>query len=206
MDFLQELEQITNAYSNNSALAPQQQQQELSHTAIANPENPENWFTTAAQSQDYKALNQEIESDRVTSKVYVGVGSGLATLGGNACLGNWTLEQTHNPYGYMVFSGVIALSLVAGGLSGSRIEGKRLYSSPWLLSSIGASAGVIGGSYAASRPYFQDLNVAKSGRNAMQTEIREIEVKPQSNKFDLYPYLIPIVGLIAVAFLFLKKQ
>jgi hypothetical protein len=39
----------------------------------------------------------------------------------------------------------------------------------------------------------------------MQTEIREIEVKPPAKGFDFSPYLIPLVGAVAIALLFLKK-
>jgi hypothetical protein len=223
-NFLAELEAITQSYSavgdsNSSKLchgdnpccqdlrqiAPAKQQQPLTNTVIQNQENPENWVNSVAEFQDYQALNQEIESDRTTSKIYIAVGSGLGTLSSSAYLGNWTLEQTYNPTGYMIFSGVLAASIVAAGLSGTCINGRAVYSSPWLLSSIGASAGMMGGAYAVSRPYFEDASMAKKGETAMQTEIQEIEVKPQVSGFDLSTFLIPLIGAAAIAMLFLKK-
>jgi hypothetical protein len=126
-NFLAELEAITNSYAATEPTEPRQNtQQPLTNAVIQSQENPENWVTSVAEIQDYQALNQEIESDRTTSKIYIAVGSGLATLGSSACLGNWTLEQTYNPTGYMIFSGVIAASLVAAGLSGTRINGRAV--------------------------------------------------------------------------------
>lgn len=205
-NFLAELEAITNSYgaAESSELTPNVQTP-TTNTQIQNQENPENWVNSIAEIQDYQALNQEVESDRTTSKIYVAVGSGLATLGSSACLGNWTLEQTYNPTGYMIFSGVIAASIVAAGLSGTRINGKSVYSSPWLLSSIGASIGLMGGAYAVSRPYFEDLNTAKQAETTIQTEIRQIEVKPVTKGYDFTQYLIPLLGAVAIAMLFLKK-
>jgi hypothetical protein len=206
-NFLAELEAITNSYAaaEPSQIAPHQPQQSLTNTHVENQENPENWVNSIAESQDYQALNQEIESDRITSKVYIAVGSGLAALGTSACLGNWTLEQTYNPTGYMIFSGVMAASLVAVGLSGTRINGRAVYSSPWLLSSVSASVGLMGGAYAVSRPYFDDINIAKNGETSIITEIRAIEVKPSASDVDLTPFLLPLVGVVAIAMLFLKK-
>ncbi|TWH61191.1 hypothetical protein [Dulcicalothrix desertica] len=208
-NFLEEIEQYTNAFSQpeeSGAITTNQQQQDLTNTQIQNPENHETWFTTAAEAQDYEVLNQEIESDRTTSKIYATVGSGLTALGANSCLGNAVLETTYNPTCYMVFSGVIAASLISAGLSGSRINGKTFYSSPWLLSSLGASAGVVGGTYAASRPYFEDKNIASKAHESIATEIREIEVRPQqSNGFDLTGLWLGIAALIAVGFFAIKK-
>lgn len=201
MSFLEELEQITNAYSQQEEAGAITQQETSTNTQIQNPENPETWFTTAAEIQDYQALNQEIETDRTTSRIYIAVGSGISALGANACLGNAVLETTYNPVGYMTFSGVIAVAIISGGLSGSRINSKTFYSSPWLLSAVGASAGVVGGAYAASRPYFSDLSNASKAHESITTEIRKIEVKPQKNNgvnlFDLT--IVVVVFLVVIA-------
>lgn len=208
MDFLEELEQITQAYSGSqsSQITPVEQQTAVTNTAIQNPENPETWFTTAAESQDYEALNQEIETDRTTARIYIAVGSGISALGANASLGNAVLETTYNPVGYMTFSGVIAVAIISAGLSGSRINGRTFYSSPWLLSAVGASTGVVTGAYAASRPYFQDKVTASKAHESISTEIRAIEVAPQkTNGFDLTGLWVGIAALIAVGFLAAKK-
>lgn len=208
MDFLEELEQITQAYSasQSSQITLTESTAPVTNTTIQNPENPENWFTTAAESQDYQALNQEIESDRNTSRVYIAVGSGVSALGANACLGNAILESTYNPVGYMTFSGVVAVAIISAGLSGSRINGRTFYSSPWLLSAVGASAGVVGGAYAASRPYFQDKITASTASESIRTEIRQIEVRPQkSNGFDFTGAALGVAALIAVALIAMKK-
>jgi hypothetical protein len=204
MSFIDELEQITNAYSQaeESAIT---QQETLTDTQIQNPETPGNWFTTAAESQDYQALNQEIESDRSTSKVYIAVGSGVSAIGFNSCLGNAVLETTYNPTGYMIFSGVVAVAIISAGLNGSRVNGKTFYSSPWLLSSIGAGVGVIGGAYSVSRPYFQDRDVASKAQEIITSQIREIEVKPQQpNNFDLLGVGLNIAAVIGIVWLIKK--
>jgi hypothetical protein len=205
-DFLQELETITQGFAQPEAgtitPTPQQQQPVVTNTPIQNPENPENWTASVAEQQDYQALNQEIEGDRKVSKLYVAVGSGVAALGTNATLGNWTLEQTYNPIGYLTFSGVLAVAIISGGLSGSRIEGRKFYSSPWFLSALGASCGVMSGAYASSRPYLTDKSVASVGMDKIQTEIREIEVKPEPYKLNLSDYGVgaaAILGVIAIA-------
>lgn len=205
MSFIDELEQITNAYSQaeESAIT---QQETSTDTQIQNPEAPGNWFTTAAESQDYQALNQEIESDRSTSKAYIAVGSGVSAIGFNSWLGNAVLETTYNPTGYMIFSGVVAVSVISAGLNGSRVNGKVFYSSPWLLSSVGASVGVIGGAYAVSRPYFEDKNIATKAQEIIRTQIREVEVKPQQpNNFDSLGVWLSIASVIGIVWL-IKRQ
>ncbi|BDA76609.1 hypothetical protein CAL7716_107750 (plasmid) [Calothrix sp. PCC 7716] len=198
MSFLEELEQITNAYQTEEPGALVQEETK-SDTEIQNPETSETWFTTAAESQDYKALNQEIENDRTTSKIYIAVGSGISALGANACLGNAVLETTYNPVGYMTFSGVIAVAIISGGLSGSRINGKTFYSSPWLLSSVGAGLGVVGGAYAASRPYFQDKEFAYKAADSIREEIKQVEVKPQKkSEINLFDFAAVVVVFLVV--------
>jgi hypothetical protein len=204
-DFLQELENITQSYAATENSQPTQQQQQpeaITHTPIQNPENPENWTGTVAEQQDYVALNREIETDRSASKLLVSVGSGLAALGTNATLGNWTLEQTYNPVGYLTFSGVLAIAIISGGLSGSRIEGRKFYSSPWFLSALGASAGLMSGAYVSASPYLHDKSVANKGMDKIQSEIRQIEVKPEPYKLNLSDYGVgaaAILGVIAIA-------
>lgn len=209
MSFLEELEQITNAYSQTEEPGALVQEETSTDTEIQNPETSETWFKTAAESQDYKALNQEIETDRTTSKIYIAVGSGISALGANACLGNAVLETTYNPNGYMLFSGVVAVAIISAGLNGSRINGRTFYSSPWLLSSIGAGLGVVGGAYAASRPYFQDKEFASKAQESIATEIREIEVKPQKNSeinfFDLTGVVVVFLVVIAAVMNAAKK-
>jgi hypothetical protein len=204
MSFIDELEKITSAYSQSEESAITQQETSTD-TQIENPETPGNWFTTAAESQDYQALNQEIESDRNTSKVYIAVGSGASAIGFNSCLGNAVLETTYNPTGYMFFSGVVAVAIISAGLSGSRVNGKTFYSSPWLLSSVGASVGVVSGAYGVSRPYFQDRDVASKAQEKIASQIREVEVKPQQpNNFDLLGVGLNIAAVIGIVWL-LKK-
>ncbi len=205
MSFIDELEQITNAYSQSGESGVLAKEETSSDTQIQNPENPENWFTTAAESLDYQALNQEIESDRSTSKIYIAVGSGVSAIGFNSCLGNAVLETTYNPTGYMFFSGVVAVAIISAGLSGSRIKGKTFYSSPWLLSSVGAGVGVIGGAYAVSRPYFEDKKIASKAQETIMSQIREIEVKPQQpNNFDLFGVGLNIAALIGILLIIRK--
>lgn len=200
-NFLAELEALTNT----SLTVPDENapQATLTNTPIQNPQDPETWHATAAESQDYIELNQEIEGDRATSKVYIAVGCGFGTLGGNAGLGNWVLEttQTYDPTGYLIFSGVMTASLVSAGLSGSKINGKTFYSSPWLLSSIGAGSGVMGGAYAVSRPYLTNKTTARRGYEAMSGEIKAIEQKPQPEGMNLQPLLTGGLIMLAIALL-----
>ena len=205
MSFIDELEQITNAYSQVEEAGTITQQETSTDTQIENPEAPGNWFSTAAESQDYQALNQEIEADRNTSKIYIAVGSGASAIGFNSWLGNAVLETTYNPTGYMIFSGVVAISVISAGLNGSRINGKTFYSSPWLLSSVGAGIGVIGGAYGVSRPYFEDRKIASKAQEIITSQIREIEVKPQQpNNFDLLGVGLNIAAVIGIVW-FIKK-
>lgn len=209
MSFLEELEQITNVYSQAEEPGALVQEETSTDTEIQNPEASETWFTTAAESQDYKALNQEIENDRTTSKIYIAVGSGVSAIGFNSCLGNAVLETTYNPNGYMLFSGVVAVAIISAGLNGSRINGKTFYSSPWLPSSVGASVGVVGGTYAASRPYFQDRDLASKAQKLIREEIREVEVKPQKkteiNLFDFAPMVVVFLVVVAAIMNAAKK-
>ena len=204
MSFIDELEQITNAYSQSEESAITQQETSTD-TQIENPETTGNWFTTAAESQDYQALNQEIEADRNTSKIYITVGSGASAIGFNSWLGNAVLETTYNPTGYMIFSGVMAVAIVSAGLNGSRVNGKTFYSSPWLLSSVGSGVGVIGGAYAVARPYFEDRKIATEAKEIITSQIREIEVKPQQpNNFDLLGVGLNIAAVIGIVWLIKK--
>jgi hypothetical protein len=196
-DFLHELEQITGAYSGSQDTTPPQHA--ASATALQNPEDP-TWFSTAAEAGDYAELNQEIDADRLAAKVYVAVGSGLATLGGHACLSTWALESSQNPGGYLTFSLVIATAVVSAGLSGSRLEGRRLMTSPWFLASAGGAAGIIGGAYATARPWFDDQHLANTGKQRMQSEIAEIEVKPPAPS-ELSPLGWGVAAVLAMTLL-----
>ena len=199
-NFLEELESLTNTNltSFNAEQSQPQQTPSVTNTPIQNPENYDSWHQTAAESQDYAELNKEIEADRLSSKVYVAVGSGLASLGGSAALGNWTLELTHNPAGYLIFSGVVATALISAGLAGSRVEGRRFYSSPWLLSSLGAAGGVVGGAWAVSRPYLKDQSNNNHAHEQMSAEIKAIEVKNQDSP-DFSFLGLGVLGVLGLA-------
>jgi len=201
MDFLQELDQLINAPQEESDVTTEQVN---TNTQLTNPEEYD-WHQTAAEQQDYQALNQEIERDRFIQKTTVTISSGLTTLGGGAALGNWVLETTYNPQGYLIFSGVITAAILSGGLSGSRMENKKFYSSPWLLSSVGASMGIVGGAYFVCKPYFNDRNIATKGHTAMTAEIKAIEVKPQTATNNIPLMAFGVVGILAIAIMFLKR-
>ena len=200
MDFLQDLDQILSLPKEEITVT-----QTTTNNHLTNPEEYD-WHQTAAEQQDYQALNNEIERDRFTQKTTVTVASGVATLGGSVALGNWALESTYNPQGYLIFSGIIAASLISAGLSGSRIEGKKFYSSPWLLSSVGASIGVVGGTYKVCEPYFNDQQVANKAHAAMTSEIKTIEVKPQQKTPNNLPLIgLGLVGMLVISVLFIRR-
>lgn len=200
-DFLQELDGIVAAFdgSEKSSAIAQQQQQIVTNTPIQDPTRPENWMATAAETQDYEALNQEIEQDRFVAKLVCVVGTGMATTGTNACLNNWLIETTGNPNGAVCFTGITAVAIIFVGLAGSKVDGRRFTSSPWLLSSLASGAGIIAGSVVATKPYFDRRASASEGEQAMRTEIRQIEVKESPNASIGLPNAVLAMLLIAVA-------
>lgn len=199
-DFLQELDGIVAAFDGSQQSSPPiQQQQIVTNTPIQDPTNPENWTRTVAEAQDYEALNEEIERSRSIAKLVCVVGTGMATTGTNACLNNWLIETTGNPTGSVCFSGITAVAIIAIGLAGSKVDGRRFMSSPWLLCSLASGAGIIAGSVVATKPYFDRRASAVLGEETIRTEIRQIEVKEGITASPGVPVGVLAILLIAVA-------